>query len=96
MRFHSYLAWDSYNLVKYMHCFFSFILFNLMCQGVSGCQMRALDSLELELQVFVSLLGWVLGTDIRHPHTHTYTHNSMYSYLPRHLSSLEGTIVKLG
>lgn len=37
-----------------------------MCEcGVPGRQERALDPLELELQVVVIPLRWVLGTELR-------------------------------
>ena len=37
---------------------------NGMCEGTYGGQKRALEPLELELQVVVSYLTWVLGWNL--------------------------------
>lgn len=59
--------------------------------GINGCQMRASDTLELALQVAVSLSGWVLGTEIRPPAASCTLNCQDIS-----LSSPAGTILKFG
>lgn len=44
-------------------CVYQYVCIVLLCAGANKGQ-KALDSLELELQVVLSLLIWVLGTEL--------------------------------